>query len=50
MEYCRVLMSSCGDMDNVIEALRLGAFDYIKKPIDLDLLTQILGRAKEEVS
>ena len=27
MEYCRVLMSSCGDMDNVIEALRLGAFD-----------------------
>jgi DNA-binding NtrC family response regulator len=45
-----ILMSSYGDMDTVIEALRLGAFDYIKKPIDLDLLTQILGRAREEVT
>lgn len=44
-----ILMSSFGDMDTVIEALREGAFDYIKKPIDLDLLTQILKRAKEEV-
>lgn len=45
-----ILMSSYGDMDTVIEALREGAFDYIKKPIDLDLLTQILNKAKEEVS
>jgi two-component system response regulator AtoC len=44
-----ILMSSYGDMDTVIEAFREGAFDYIKKPIDLDLLTQILKRAKEEV-
>ena len=45
-----ILMSSYGDMDTVIEALREGAFDYIRKPIDLDLLTQILQRAREEVS
>ena len=44
-----ILMSSYGDMDTVIEALRAGAFDYIKKPIDLDMLTQILKRAKEEL-
>ena len=44
-----ILMSSYGDMDTVIEALREGAFDYIKKPIDLDMLTQILKRAKEEL-
>jgi DNA-binding NtrC family response regulator len=31
-----------------MEALREGAFDYIRKPIDLDLLIQILQRAKEE--
>jgi len=43
-----ILMSSYGEMDTVIEALRAGAFDYIKKPIDLDLLTQILKRAQEE--
>jgi DNA-binding NtrC family response regulator len=45
-----ILMSSYGDMDTVIEALRLGAFDYIKKPIDLDLLTQILSKARDEVT
>jgi len=45
-----ILMSSYGDMDTVIEALREGAFDYIKKPIDLDLLIQILKRAKEEIN
>ena len=44
-----ILMSSYGEMDTVIEALREGAFDYIKKPIDLDLLFQILQRAKEEL-
>jgi len=43
-----ILMSSYGDMDTVMEALREGAFDYIRKPIDLDLLIQILQRAKEE--
>ena len=45
-----ILMSSYGDMDTVIEALREGAFDYIKKPIDLDLLTKILKRAQEEIA
>jgi DNA-binding NtrC family response regulator len=45
-----ILMSAFGDMDTVIEALREGAFDYIKKPIDLNLLTEILNRAKEEAS
>ena len=45
-----ILMSSYGEMDTVIEALREKAFDYIRKPIELDLLLQILQRAKEEAA
>jgi DNA-binding NtrC family response regulator len=31
-----IMMSEYGDMDTVIEALRLGAIDYIKKPVKAD--------------
>ena len=45
-----ILMSSYGEMDTVIEALREKAFDYVRKPIELDLLLEILQRAKEEAA
>jgi len=44
-----ILMTAFGEADTAIEALREGALDYIKKPIDLDILTLALGRAKEKI-
>jgi DNA-binding NtrC family response regulator len=44
-----ILLSAYGDMDTVIQALREGALDYIKKPIELDLLTRALRQARRNV-
>jgi len=44
-----ILMTAFGEVDTAIEALREGALDYIKIPIDLDVLTLALGRAKEKI-
>jgi len=44
-----ILMTAFGEVDTAIEALREGALDYIKKPIDLDVLTLAIGRAKEKI-
>ncbi len=40
-----IVMSGYIDKDLVIEALRLGAFDVLEKPIDLDFLLHTVGRA-----
>lgn len=45
-----ILVTAFGETDTAIMALNEGALDYIKKPIDLDLLAVTLGRAKEKVS
>ena len=45
-----ILMTAFGEVDTAVEALREGALDYIKKPIDLDVLTLALGRAKEKIT
>ena len=40
-----IVISAHGDMDTVIKALRLGAFDYLRKPfrfIDLQVLSNAL--------
>jgi PAS domain S-box-containing protein len=43
-----VVLSGAGDMDAVIRALRLGAWDYLRKPIDkLELLKNTLTKALE---
>ncbi|WP_321329823.1 response regulator [uncultured Ilyobacter sp.] len=44
-----ILITGHGDIDMAIVALRDGALDYIKKPIDIDQLIVSLGRAKEKV-
>lgn len=42
-----IVMSGHGDMDSVIEAFRLGAFDYLKKPFgSLDLQASIARTQK----
>jgi len=45
-----ILMTAFGDLDTAIEALKEGALDYIKKPIELDLVNVALGRAKERIA
>ncbi len=40
-----VLITAFHDMETTIEAMRLGAFDYIHKPLDVDELEDAIGRA-----
>lgn len=44
-----ILITAYGETDTAISALREGALDYLKKPLDLDLLILSLGRAKEKI-
>lgn len=44
-----ILITAFGDYDTAITALREGAFDYLKKPIDVNELILSLGRAKEKI-
>ncbi len=45
-----VVISAFGDSSKMIEAMRLGAYDYITKPLDLDETLSILHRAVEQRS
>ncbi len=40
-----IIMTAESTMDNTVEAMKLGAFDYISKPFDLDELEIIIERA-----
>jgi len=42
-----ILITPGGEMDVAIEALRAGALDYLRRPVDLEQLGIALGRAKE---
>jgi two-component system, NtrC family, response regulator AtoC len=42
-----VVMTAFGTIEGAVEAVKLGAFDYIKKPIDLDELKLLADRARE---
>src|SRR5436190_2823136 len=43
-----VVISAFSDSSKMIEAMRLGAYDYITKPLDLDEIVSILHRAVEQ--
>ena len=43
-----ILMTAFGDRDNAITAMRLGAYDYIVKPFELDDVTMRSQRALEK--
>ena len=45
-----VVVSAFGDSERTIEAMRLGAFDYITKPLDIDEILQTLKRAVAQFS
>ncbi len=40
-----VVISSHGENEYILKALRLGADDYVSKPIDADLLEKVIKRA-----
>jgi two-component system response regulator AtoC len=42
-----VVMTAFGTIEGAVEAVKLGAFDYIKKPVDLDELKLLADRARE---
>ena len=39
-----VILTGFGDMDNVINALRLGVADYLKKPFSMDEVLSVVQR------
>ncbi len=41
------IMTAYGSIEGAVEAVKLGAFDYIKKPVDLDELKLLADRARE---
>ncbi|MBM9513916.1 sigma-54-dependent transcriptional regulator [Desulfogranum marinum] len=40
-----IIMTAFGSMDTAIAAIRAGAYDFVTKPLDLDILTMSLKRA-----
>ncbi len=58
LEFCRwvkrqlpnlpvIVMTAYGSLENAVEALRAGAFDFVTKPVELELLKASLVRAAE---
>ena len=58
LEFCRmvkqrfanlpvIVMTAYGNLDTAVEALRSGAFDFVTKPVELELLKASLERAAE---
>lgn len=45
-----IVITAFDDWESAVEAMRLGAFDYIKKPFDTDLIRSIISRALEQRS
>src|SRR5574337_586122 len=45
-----VMVTACPDIQSSVEAMKMGAFDYLEKPIDFDKLTAILNTIKQEQS
>jgi len=42
-----IVMTAFGTIENAVEAMKLGAFDFIQKPIDVEYLILLLRRCRE---
>ena len=42
-----IIMTAYGSIEGAVEAVKLGAFDYMKKPVDLEELKLLADRARE---
>ena len=49
-EISLVIVTAYGTVENAVKAMRLGAFDYISKPVDLDELDLMIERIIEHKS
>ena len=45
-----ILLTAHGSVDSAVDALRLGAFDYLQKPYDSDKLLETVSRALNKLS
>lgn len=45
-----ILMTAHATVESAIEAVKLGALDYISKPLDFERVAQLLGAAREEIA
>jgi two-component system response regulator AtoC len=44
-----ILLTAHGSVENAVEAMRVGAFDYLSKPLDLEELRLVVGKALHSV-
>ena len=42
-----IVMTAFGTIENAVEAMKLGAYDFIQKPVDVDHLSILLRRCRE---
>lgn len=49
-DTCVIMMSAYGSIDNALEAMKLGAYDYISKPFKPDEVLLTLKKAEERES
>src|SRR4029450_13844083 len=48
--HCQaVLMTGYASVDTAVEAVKLGAMDYLSKPLDFGRLEQLLSAVREEI-
>ncbi|MEA1969943.1 MAG: sigma-54 dependent transcriptional regulator [Thermodesulfobacteriota bacterium] len=45
-----ILITGFGDVDDAVEAMKMGAYDYITKPFDLNRLEVVIEKAYQQVS
>jgi two-component system response regulator PilR (NtrC family) len=48
-QACVVVITAFGTWDTAVEAMRLGAYDYIKKPFDNDHLRSVVVKALDRI-
>src|SRR3954454_10072867 len=42
-----IVMTAFGTIENAVEAMKLGAYDFVQKPVDVDHLLLLLRRCRE---
>jgi DNA-binding response OmpR family regulator len=47
-DTCVIMMTAIVDTETAVEAMKLGAYDYVTKPFDLDDLSMRMGKALEK--
>jgi len=43
-----IVMTAFGTIENAVEAMRLGAYDFVQKPVDVDHLSILLRRCRQD--